>query len=85
MVYAVCYWNNWNTGILNQLYGTLEHWNNRNNKKVVVDSVGKMYGGCGLIILILILLLLLLLLLIVILIIILSLILIIIIGRKAYL
>ena len=26
----------------------LEHWNNWDNKKVVVDSVGKMYGGCEL-------------------------------------
>ena len=33
-----------NTGTLEQL----EHWNNRDNKKVVVDSVGKTYGGCGL-------------------------------------
>ena len=36
-----------NTGTLEQLE-QLEHWKNRNNKKVVVNSVGKMYGGCGL-------------------------------------
>ena len=51
-VYAVCWWllEHWNTGTTGTLE-QLEHWNNwnnRDNKKVVVNSVGKMYGGCGL-------------------------------------
>ena len=55
LVVTLEHWKNWNTGTLEQLEhwntgttGTLEHWNNRDNKKVVVDSVVKIYGGCGL-------------------------------------
>ena len=44
LVVTLEHWKNWNTGTLEQL----EHWNNRDNKKVVVDSVVKIYGGCGL-------------------------------------